>query len=154
LTHPSQPHVVRTKALLALSGLVRHFAPGLQALRDAGGLSAIISCLTSPDRRLARKAMTTLSYILTQRQADCTTAHQQGALPPLLAALGLPSAAAEGAASTSEGDADASGSSSQEDSDFRQAALGALLQLAGHPDTWAVVREAPGLRPRLAELEA
>ena len=29
-----------------------------------------------------------------------------------------------------------------------------LLQLAAHPRTWAAVRDAPGLRPRLAALEA
>ncbi|PNH10032.1 Nucleotide exchange factor SIL1 [Tetrabaena socialis] len=163
---PSQPDVVRSKALLALSGLVRHFELGLQALREAGGIGAVADCLRCTDPRLARKAMSMLTYMLEQRRADCVAACQQGALQPLLAALGAssdhaaqlppPDADAPGASERGpqpEGDeqAEAAGSSG-EDSDLRQAALGALLQLAGHPDTWRVVRAVPGLQGRLEAL--
>ncbi|GLC35278.1 hypothetical protein PLESTM_000302600, partial [Pleodorina starrii] len=152
LAGPSERHpTVRTKALLALSGLVRHFGPGLQALRDAGGLSLLVGCLGDTDRRVGRKAMTLLTYLLSQRRADCAAAVAGGALPLLVAELrSSAAAAAEGA--DADGDADAV--SSQEASDMRQAALGTLLQLASHPGTWAAVRDAPGLRPRLAELQA
>ncbi|KXZ51858.1 hypothetical protein GPECTOR_11g296 [Gonium pectorale] len=167
LAEPEQPPTVRAKAVLALSGLVRHFAPGLQALRDAGGIRSLVSAASSSDRRLARRAMTTLSYALGQRRADCAVAADAGALPPLLAALGLSPAPSSSsmAAETTLGEAGAApeadaaaAAAAEEDgqlaSEFRQAALGVLLQLAGHPDTWAAVRDAPRLVDRLAALQA
>ncbi|GIL82565.1 hypothetical protein Vretimale_12024 [Volvox reticuliferus] len=124
---------VRTKALLALSGLVRHFGPGLQALQEAGGLALLVSSLCTTDRRVARKAMTLLTYMLSQRRADCVAAIHEGALPPLVAEL-------------------SGGGDDQEASDMRQAALGTLIQLASYPATWAAVRDAPGLQAHLAAL--
>ncbi|EFJ51306.1 hypothetical protein VOLCADRAFT_116527 [Volvox carteri f. nagariensis] len=144
LAAPSQPHgTVRTKALLALSGLVRHFGPGLEALREAGGLVLLVGSLGAADRRIARKAMTLLTYMLTQRRADCAAAVAGGALPPLVAELELHAAP--------DGDNDGSAA---EASDMRQAALSALIQLASYPSTWAAVRDAPGLQARLAVLAA
>ncbi|KAG2434467.1 hypothetical protein HYH02_012296 [Chlamydomonas schloesseri] len=151
LAQPAQPPTCRTKALLAISGLVRHFAPGLAALRAAGGLPLVVECCKAADRRVARKAMTTLTYMLSQRQADCDGAvAADGVLPPLVAAL----AAGSGGAAGGGGEEEAEEPGSQEDSDFRQAALGVLLQLARYPGTWAAVRDAPGLRARLTALEA
>ncbi|KAG2426037.1 hypothetical protein HXX76_013227 [Chlamydomonas incerta] len=148
LAQPTQPATCRTKALLAISGLIRHFAPGLAALRAAGGLPVVVEAAKAADRRVARKAMTTLTYMLSQRQSDCDAAvTADGVLPPLVAAL-----AAGAAAGSGEEEAEEPGS--QEDSDFRQAALGVLLQLAAYPGTWAAVRDAPGLRARLTALEA
>ncbi len=94
----------------------------------------MVSCLHCPDRRVSRKAMTTLAYMLSQRREDCVAAWREGAGRPLAAALQLPAAGSPGC--SEEGPA-----GSAEDSDFRQAALGALVQLAGHPQVWAELQQ-------------
>ncbi|KAG2483843.1 hypothetical protein HYH03_017299 [Edaphochlamys debaryana] len=149
LLDPAQPPACRTKGLLALSGLVRHFAPGLQAFREAGGLTALVGCLSCDDRRVGVKAMRLLDYVLSQRGGDCTAAAAAGALGPLAAAVsykGEDEAEGDSGAEADEVDAEAC--------DYRTAALGALRRLAGNPATWAAVRDKPGLRPALAALTA
>lgn len=59
-------------------------------------------------------------------------AWREGAGGPLAAALQLPAAGLPDAGPGEQGPA-----GSAEDSDFRQAALGALVQLVGHPQVWA-----------------
>jgi hypothetical protein len=45
----------RSKAVLALSGLLRHFLPGVAAFRQQGGLQLLVGLLASADSRLQRK---------------------------------------------------------------------------------------------------
>ena len=45
----------RSKALLALSGLVRHYVAGLDAFRQQGGLQLLLGLLGAEDPRVQRK---------------------------------------------------------------------------------------------------
>jgi HEAT repeat protein len=52
---------VRTKAVLAISAIVRHNAPGLQQLLEQGGLPRLAGLLSHPEPRLQRKVTPFLS---------------------------------------------------------------------------------------------
>jgi hsp70-interacting protein len=138
----SDPNVkVQTKALLAVSALVRHYQPGLEAFRLAGGLQKVLGllgCPADPDmaalsneaaeaaadaaedqqepqrRKLQRKALALLQYMLLKHPADGIAAVQYGLADRLCAMLF------------------AAGS----DSDIRQAVLAVLLEVVRQPQGW------------------
>ncbi|KAF8059979.1 RMDN1 [Scenedesmus sp. PABB004] len=169
---------VVTKALFALGALVRHYDPGLEAFRLAGGLPALLAllgCATDHDvapaagaaaggggggaaaagerlaglrlgggaggeaadaaqaRKLRRKVLALLGYLLAKHPADRLAAAEYGVGAALSAALADPGA----------------------DADGRAAALAVLVQVAGHPGGWAVLRaQQPGLPAQLEALAA
>uniref|UniRef100_A0ACD6A7Q9 Uncharacterized protein n=1 Tax=Avena sativa TaxID=4498 RepID=A0ACD6A7Q9_AVESA len=95
----------RTKALGAISSLIRNNQPGLSAFRLGNGYAALRDALGSDDARLQRKALHLTQYLL-HNKADRSAATELG-LPNQLVHL-----------------------ASSDDSGVREAALGGLLELA------------------------
>ncbi|KAL2502933.1 Fes1A [Forsythia ovata] len=106
--------VVRTKALGAISSLIRHNKPGISAFRLANGYAALKDALSSEDVRFQRKALNLIPYLLNENRSDCGIVTELG-FPHILMHL-----------------------ASSEDADVREAALRGLLELAqdspGKPD--------------------
>ncbi len=48
------PSALAPQALLALSALVRHFAPGLKAFWEAGGVASLVAMCSDVDSRVQR----------------------------------------------------------------------------------------------------
>ncbi|PRW45487.1 Hsp70-binding 1 [Chlorella sorokiniana] len=98
---------VQTKALLAISCMVRGYAPALVALRQANGVATLVGLLAQPEPRLQRKCLQVLQYMLRvmplDRQPACADTNL---LPALSDILGC------------------------EDNDMREAALAVAQQLA------------------------
>jgi hsp70-interacting protein len=157
----------RTKAVHALSALVRHHDGGFSALRELGGLAQLARlegaaaaaagaggsdggggeeeeeeedpATRQLRRRLLRKELELLRYALARAPADCAAAAALGAAERAVAGAGLAVAAAEGGEEA-------------EDAELRAAALAVLLEMAQHPDAWRELRARlpPGLGERLA----
>ncbi|XP_057970986.1 hsp70 nucleotide exchange factor fes1 [Malania oleifera] len=103
----SDPDVtVRTKALGAISSLIRHNKPGIAAFRLANGYAALRDALSSESVRLQRKALNLIHYLLHENSSDCNVVSELG-FPRIMMHL-----AASG------------------DADVREAALRDLLELA------------------------
>ncbi|CAA7406346.1 unnamed protein product [Spirodela intermedia] len=103
----SDPDItVRTKALGAISSLIRHNKPGLTAFRLANGHSGLREALGSGNARFQRKALNLIQYLVHESESD------RG----LVSELGLPRQMVHLAAS--------------DDKDVREAALRGLLELA------------------------
>ncbi|XAR68929.1 hypothetical protein NMG60_11000344 [Bertholletia excelsa] len=103
----SDPDVtVRTKALGALSSLIRHNKPGIAAFRLANGYAALRDALSSDNVRFQRKALNLIPYLLHENQSDCNVVTELG-FPRIMMHL-----------------------ASSEDADVREAALRGLLELA------------------------
>lgn len=103
----SDPDVtVRTKALGAISSLIRHNKPGITAFRLANGYAGLKDALASENVRFQRKALNLIHYLLRENRSDCNIANELG-FPRTLMHL-----------------------ASSEDSDVREAALRGLLELA------------------------
>ncbi|XP_027335811.1 uncharacterized protein LOC113849822 [Abrus precatorius] len=103
----SDPDVnVRTKALGAISSLIRHNKPGIAAFRLANGYAALKDALTSENVRFQRKALNLIHYLLHENSSDCNIVSELG-FPRILMHL-----------------------ASSEVSDVREAALRGLLELA------------------------
>ncbi|KAK6146901.1 hypothetical protein DH2020_017813 [Rehmannia glutinosa] len=67
----SDPDVlVRTKALGAISSLIRHNKSGVAAFRLANGYAALRDALSSEDVRFQRKALNLIHYLLHENQSD------------------------------------------------------------------------------------
>ncbi|KAL9250002.1 Hsp70 nucleotide exchange factor FES1-like protein [Drosera capensis] len=96
----------RTKALGAISSLIRHNKPGIAAFRLANGYGALRDALSSEDIRFQRKALHLIQYLLHENQVDCNTVTELG-FPRIMTHL-----------------------ASSEDSGVREAALHGLLELA------------------------
>ncbi|XP_020208067.1 hsp70 nucleotide exchange factor FES1 [Cajanus cajan] len=102
----SDPDVtVRTKALGAISSLIRHNKPGIIAFRLANGYAALKDALSSENVRFQRKALNLIHYLLEENSSDRNIANELG-FPRMLMHL-----------------------ASSEDSDVREAALRGLLEL-------------------------
>ncbi|KAL6508001.1 hypothetical protein OROGR_024196 [Orobanche gracilis] len=68
----SDPDVtVRTKALGAISSLMRYNKPGVAAFRLASGYAALRDALSSENVRFQRKALDLLHYLVTENRSDC-----------------------------------------------------------------------------------
>uniref|UniRef100_A0A0D9W0U4 TOG domain-containing protein n=1 Tax=Leersia perrieri TaxID=77586 RepID=A0A0D9W0U4_9ORYZ len=103
----------RTKALGAISSLIRHNQPGIAAFRLGNGYAALKDALGSDDARLQRKSLHLLQYLLQDNKADRSVATELG-LPKLMMHLAL-----------------------SDDPGVREAALGGLLELARDKKTVA-----------------
>ncbi|CAJ1949337.1 unnamed protein product [Sphenostylis stenocarpa] len=103
----SDPDVtVRTKALGAISSLIRHNKPGITAFRLANGYAALKDALTSENVRFQRKALNLIHYLLHENNSDCNIVNELG-FPRMFMHL-----------------------ASSEDADVREAALRSLLEVA------------------------
>ncbi|KAL4606573.1 hypothetical protein ACB092_09G112800 [Castanea dentata] len=103
----SDPDVtVRTKALGAISSLIRHNKPGVTAFRLANGYAALKDALGSENVRFQRKALNLIHYLLHENASDCNVASELG-FPRIMMHL-----------------------ASSEDAEEREAALKGLLELA------------------------
>ncbi|KAF3449161.1 hypothetical protein FNV43_RR09889 [Rhamnella rubrinervis] len=103
----SDPDVtVRTKALGAISSLIRHNKPGITAFRLANGYAALRDALGSEIARFQRKALNLIHYLLHENSSDCNIVCELG-FPRMLLHL-----------------------ASSEDAEVREGALRGLLELA------------------------
>ncbi|KAG6697411.1 hypothetical protein I3842_09G197200 [Carya illinoinensis] len=103
----SDPDVtVRTKALGALSSLIRHNKPGITAFRLANGYAALRDALGSDSVRFQRKALNLIHYLLRENNSDCNVVSELG-FPRMMMHL-----------------------ASSEDAEVREAAFRGLLELA------------------------
>ncbi|KAK9291203.1 hypothetical protein L1049_009391 [Liquidambar formosana] len=103
----SDPDVtVRTKALGAISSLIRHNKPGITAFRLANGYAALRDALGSENVRFQRKALNLIHYLLHENNSDCNVVSELG-FPRIMLHL-----------------------ASSDDADVREAALRGLLELA------------------------
>ncbi|KAF2303172.1 hypothetical protein GH714_014348 [Hevea brasiliensis] len=97
---------VRTKALGAISSLIRHNKPGITAFRLANGYAGLRDALGSGSVRFQRKALNLIHYLLHENSSDCSVVSELG-FPRVLLHL-----------------------ASSEDAEVREAALRGLLELA------------------------
>eukprot|EP00252_Welwitschia_mirabilis_P018218 TRINITY_DN4049_c0_g1_i1.p1 TRINITY_DN4049_c0_g1~~TRINITY_DN4049_c0_g1_i1.p1 ORF type:complete len:399 (+),score=116.93 TRINITY_DN4049_c0_g1_i1:258-1454(+) len=95
----------RTKALGAISCLIRHNKPAISAFRLANGYAALKDALLTENVKFQRKALFLIQYLLHEDKADCNIATELG-LHRLFIHL-----------------------ASSEDADIREAALESLLEL-------------------------
>ncbi|WCJ28329.1 Fes1A [Euphorbia peplus] len=103
----SDPDVtVRTKALGAISSLIRHNKPGITAFRLANGYAALKEALSSDSVRFQRKALYLIDYLLHENASDCSIVSELG-FPRIMLHL-----------------------ASSEDPEVREAALRGLLEIA------------------------
>jgi hsp70-interacting protein len=103
----SDPDVtVQTKALGAISSLIRHNKPGVTAFRLANGYAALRDALGSENVRFQRKALNLIHYLLHENGSDCSVVSELG-FPRIMMHL-----------------------ASSEDTEVREAALRCLLELA------------------------
>lgn len=102
----SDPDVtVRTKALGAISSLIRHNKPGIAAFRLANGYAALRDALSSESVRFQRKALNLIHYLLHENNSDCSIVTELG-FPRMMVHL-----------------------ASSEDAEVREAAFRGLLEL-------------------------
>ncbi|CAN4116060.1 unnamed protein product [Withania somnifera] len=103
----SDPDVTaRTKALGAISSLVRHNKPAIAAFRLANGYAALRDALSSESVRFQRKALNLIHYLLHENRSDCNVVTELG-FPRVLMHL-----------------------ASSDDGEVREGALRGLLELA------------------------
>ncbi|GER57247.1 Hsp70 nucleotide exchange factor FES1 [Striga asiatica] len=70
--------LVRTKALGAISSLIRHNKPGISAFRLANGYAALRDALGSESVRFQRKALNLIHYLLQENHLDRAIATELG----------------------------------------------------------------------------
>ncbi|KAL7265331.1 hypothetical protein ACSBR1_003158 [Camellia fascicularis] len=103
----SDPDVTaRTKALGAISSLIRHNKPGIAAFRLANGYAGLRDALSSENVRFQRKALNLIHYLLHENWSDCYVVTELG-FPRIMMHL-----------------------ASSEDAEVREAALRGLLELS------------------------
>ncbi|KAL6987650.1 hypothetical protein U1Q18_013397 [Sarracenia purpurea var. burkii] len=111
----SDPDVTaRTKALGAISSLIRHNKPGIAAFRLANGYSALRDALSSESERFQRKALNLIQYLLHENSSDSNIVTELG-YPRIMMHL-----------------------ASSKDADVREAALRGLLELARNRPSGAI----------------
>ncbi|XP_077232780.1 uncharacterized protein LOC143871329 [Tasmannia lanceolata] len=97
---------VRTKALGALSSLIRHNKPGVAAFCLANGYEAVRDALGSKNASLQRRALNLIQYLLQENSSDCRVVTELG-FPHIMMHL-----------------------ASSDDAEVRQAALECLLEIS------------------------
>ncbi|KAG0602939.1 hypothetical protein M758_10G053400 [Ceratodon purpureus] len=102
---------VRTKALGAISSLIRHNKIATDAFRLSNGYAGLREALASGDLRFQRKALQVMQYLLQENPKDHSVATQLGFLRSLTSLA------------------------NSSDLDVRQAALQALVEIVRHQDT-------------------
>lgn len=98
----------RTKALGAISSLIRHNKVGADAFRLGSGMAGLRNALQAGSPRLQRKTLQVLLYLMQESPSDCRAAVHLGFGPILTQLVRSP------------------------DGDVRQAVLQALLEIAQH----------------------
>ncbi|XP_057512612.1 hsp70 nucleotide exchange factor fes1-like isoform X1 [Actinidia eriantha] len=98
--------IVRTKALGAISSLIRDNKPGIAAFRLANGYGALRDALSSENVRFQRKVLNLIHYFLQENRSDCNVVTELG-FPSLMMHLAC-----------------------SEDAEVREVALRGLLELA------------------------
>ncbi|CAN6442754.1 unnamed protein product [Victoria cruziana] len=79
LNFSSDPDITaRTKALGAISSLIRHNKLGVSAFRLASGYAALKDALSSDNVRFQRKALNLIEYLLQEDKADCAVVSELG----------------------------------------------------------------------------
>ncbi|CAI9287556.1 unnamed protein product [Lactuca saligna] len=68
----------RTKALGAISSLIRHNKPGIEAFRLSNGYAALKDALSSESVRFQRKALNLIQYLLQENPSDCSVVTELG----------------------------------------------------------------------------
>ncbi|KAG7027343.1 fes1 [Cucurbita argyrosperma subsp. argyrosperma] len=107
LNFTSDPDVTaRTKALGAISSLIRQNKPGIAAFRLANGYAGLRDALGSESVRFQRKALNLIHYLLRENTSDCHIVNELG-FPRIMLHL-----------------------ASSDDAEVREAALCGLLELA------------------------
>nr|CAD1828670.1 unnamed protein product [Ananas comosus var. bracteatus] len=107
LNFTSDPDItVRTKALGAISCLIRNYKAGTTAFRLANPYSGLRDALSSNNTRFQRKALNLIQYLVQENSSDCSVIAELG-FPRLMIHL-----------------------ASSDDLEVREAALGGLLELA------------------------
>jgi hsp70-interacting protein len=103
----SDPDVTaRTKALGAISSLIRNNKPGIAAFRLANGYAALREALSFENVRFQRKALNLIQYLMNENTSDCNVVSELG-FPRIMMHL-----------------------ASSDDLELREAALRGLLELA------------------------
>ncbi|KAK4730606.1 hypothetical protein R3W88_023594 [Solanum pinnatisectum] len=75
----SDPDVTaRTKALGAISSLIRHNKPAIAAFRLANGYAALRDALSSESVKFQRKALNLIHYLLHENRSDCNVVTELG----------------------------------------------------------------------------
>ncbi|TMW86067.1 hypothetical protein EJD97_021999 [Solanum chilense] len=75
----SDPDVTaRTKALGAISSLIRHNKPAIAAFRLANGYAGLRDALSSESVRFQRKALNLIHYLLHENRSDCNVVTELG----------------------------------------------------------------------------
>jgi len=100
--------VSKTKALGALSSLLRHNKPALEAFRSGNGYAPLKAALSSDVPRFQRKALTLFQYLMQESPSDRNADSTLGFYPVLVRLVSSP------------------------DDDVREAALQALLEFTEH----------------------
>lgn len=154
--------VVQTKAVLALSALVRHYDQGLEAFRLAGGLQKLLGLLGCGTDRAVPESETEQQQqqghaAATQQQPADEQQQQQRLHRKVLALLQymLMKHPMDGLASAEFGAVPPLRVILGEaDSDMRQAALAVLVEICSIPDGWQWVKQhEQGLLEQLAQLQ-
>lgn len=101
---------VRTKALGALSSLIRHNKVATDAFRQSNGYAGLRGALASDDVRFQKKALQVMQYLLQENPKDHNVATQQGFVGLLTSLANSP------------------------DPDVRQGALQALVEIVRNQD--------------------
>nr|XP_043609807.1 hsp70 nucleotide exchange factor fes1-like [Erigeron canadensis]XP_043609808.1 hsp70 nucleotide exchange factor fes1-like [Erigeron canadensis] len=70
--------IVRTKALGAISSLIRHNKPGVAAFRLANGYAGLKDALSSESVRFQRKALNLIQYLIEENPSDCNIVSELG----------------------------------------------------------------------------
>ncbi|KMZ64277.1 Hsp70 nucleotide exchange factor fes1 [Zostera marina] len=70
--------VVRTKALGAISSLIRNNKPGILSFKQANGYAAFQNALGTDHVRFQRKSLSLLQYLLHENSSDCTLVIELG----------------------------------------------------------------------------
>ncbi|XP_015088762.1 hsp70-binding protein 1 [Solanum pennellii] len=68
----------RTKALGAISSLIRHNKPAIAAFRLANGYAGLRDALSSESVRFQRKALNLIHYLLHENRSDCNVVTELG----------------------------------------------------------------------------
>lgn len=119
---------VRTKALGAISSLIRDNKPGVAAFRLANGYAGLRNALSSESVRFQRKALNVIHYLLQENKSDYHIVTELGFLPLMMHLAssedgGVREAALEGILDIARGKADettGSGNLTGEDDKLKQ----------------------------------
>mmetsp|Transcript_20175 Transcript_20175/g.43960 ORF Transcript_20175/g.43960 Transcript_20175/m.43960 type:complete len:420 (-) Transcript_20175:533-1792(-) len=136
----------RTKGLLAVSALVRHFTPGFRAFQGQRGTQRVVELCKDEHEKVQRKAFSLLQYMVERdRSAVCSEACSLGLLPALQTLLAAPTQEEVEQRAAGSGAGDGADVEAGTSSDAREAALSLLLEVTRTPEAWSQVKQMSGL---------